>query len=266
MELAVISDEISDDFEHSLQVIRELGATSVEVRNLWGKNVVELSQSQLEELRRLVKAYGLRLSNVDSAAFKTYLHDQQSLENHLKILEKAVEISRYFDLSFTRIFTFWWQGSLDKAMPNIVEALQRAAEIAGAQGITLAIENEYSTYTGTGEETARVIRLLGSPWVKVLWDPGNAFFAREEPYPEGYKHVHDNVIHVHLKDAKVVNGEFRWMPIGKGDIDFKGQLGELKSLSITASLETHYAPSGDKERGTRESFAGLLETMSTIEG
>ncbi|WP_449462060.1 sugar phosphate isomerase/epimerase [Tardisphaera miroshnichenkoae] len=266
MELAVISDEISDDFEHSLKVIRELGATSVEVRNLWGKNVVDLPQSQLEELRRLVKAYGLRLSNVDSAAFKTYLHDEESLENHLKILQRAVEISRYFDLPFTRIFTFWWQGSLEKAVPSIIGALQRAAEIASAQGITLAIENEYSTYTGTGEETARIIKQLGSPWVKVLWDPGNAFFAREEPYPEGYDRVRDKVIHVHLKDAKVVDGGFRWMPIGKGDIDFKGQLRELKDLNITASLETHYAPSGDRERGTRESFQGLLKTISVLEG
>ncbi|MGC8671066.1 MAG: sugar phosphate isomerase/epimerase family protein [Thermoprotei archaeon] len=266
MELAIISDEISNDFEHSLKVIRELGATSVEVRNLWGKNVVDLSQSQLEELRRLVKAYGLRLSNVDSAAFKTYLHDEESIENHLRMLQRAVEISRYLDLTFTRIFTFWWEGSLAKAMPSIVGALQRAAEIASAQGVTLAIENEYSTYTGTGEETARIVKQLRSPWVKVLWDPGNAFFAREEPYPEGYAQVRDNVIHVHLKDAKVIDGEFRWMPIGSGDIDFKGQLRELKTLNITASLETHYAPSGDKERGTRESFAGLLKTISALEG
>ncbi|TRM79994.1 xylose isomerase, partial [Sulfolobus sp. D5] len=37
--LGIISDEISQDFEHSLKVISELGANFVEIRNLWNKNV-----------------------------------------------------------------------------------------------------------------------------------------------------------------------------------------------------------------------------------
>jgi len=81
--VGVISDEVSQDFEHALRVISELGATHVEIRDLWGKNVYQLSDSELNEVKSLVNKYGLEVSNLDSFIFKTYINDEESIRQHI---------------------------------------------------------------------------------------------------------------------------------------------------------------------------------------
>jgi len=265
VKLAVISDEISQDFEHSLKVIKELGAEYVELRTLWNKYIVDFSDNELHEVKRLVNRYGLKVSHVCSPTFKIYINDSKGYEKHLSILRRAIEITKLFDLNYTRIFTFWWQGSLELYIDKIVEKLQPAIEIAEKEGVYLIIENEYSCFVGTGNELRLLLDKLKSKWVKVLWDPGNAFFARETPYPYGYEKIKDYVMYMHIKDAAVENGRFVFKPIGKGMIDYEGQIKDVINKDIVISLETHYVPpSGSKEEGTRESFKGLVEIVKKV--
>lgn len=266
MRLAIVSDEIMQDFEHALKVIRELGVEYVEIRTLWNKNVVELSDTELDNVKSLLRTYGLSVSHIASPAFKIYINDEKSFAQHLKIIRRAIELSKMFDLNYTRIFTFWWQGNIELYLDLLVNRIKHALDIAKDEGVYLIIENEYSCIVGTGRETRIVIDKVGSPWLKVLWDPGNAFFARETPYPIGYNYVRDDVMYMHLKDAIVdEKGRFVWRPIGKGAIDYYGQLKEVFKKNIVVSLETHYAPlGGSKEDGTRESFEGLMKIINKI--
>jgi len=263
--LGIITDEISQDFDHAVKVASELGVQYVEIRSLWNKNIVYLSDSEFLEMRNIVRKYNLQISNISSPAFKTYISDENEFKEHLKILKRAIELTKSLDLSFTRIFTFWFEGTLDKYMDRLIERFKYAIDIASDEGVLLAIENEYSCIIGTGMETRKFLDKLNSKWVKVLWDPGNAFFAREDPYPTGFKAIKDFIIHVHLKDASVDNGHFVWKPIGKGSINFKDMFKEMKGANYVLSLETHYRPpSGDQEEGTRESFAGLISVLEEI--
>lgn len=266
MKLGIISDEISQDPHHAFRVVKRLGATYVEIRDVWGKNVCGLSDSEVLELRRIAQRHGLEISNIDSYAFKVYIDDKGGHAQSLKALKRAIEITKLLDLKFTRIFTFWWQGGLYRHLNRIAELLGPALDLAADEGVVLAVENEYSCMAGTGGETRILLDSVRSPWLKVLWDPGNAFFAREEPYPQGYEQVKDDIIHVHLKDAVVENGSFRFKPIGKGMIDYFGQLQELgRTFDGVVSLETHYAPpGGTREDGTIESFNGLLDILSKL--
>ncbi|MEM4002723.1 MAG: sugar phosphate isomerase/epimerase family protein [Ignisphaera sp.] len=265
--LSIISDEISQDFEHALKVIKELGASYVELRTLWNRYIVELSDGQLRDVRKLVDRYGIKVSHVCSPTFKIYIDDERGYRDHLSILRRAIEISKFFDLGYTRIFTFWWQGSLDLYIDKIVEKFQPAIELAEEEGVHLIVENEYSCFIGTGTELRMLLDKLKSRYVKVLWDPGNAFFARETPYPYGYSKIKDQILYLHLKDASVENGKFVFKPIGKGMIDYEGQLRDVisRDRNIILSLETHYVPqSGSKEEGTRESYSGLVRIIKKI--
>jgi len=263
--LGVVSDEISQDFEKACKVISELGAQWVEVRNLWNKNITDLSDEELRSARRIAERYGLRISNLDSFAFKCYLGDERAFKEHLRILRRVIEMSKALDIGFTRIFTFWWQGSFERVGGEVAEKLSQALDIASAEGVKLAVENEYSCTVGTGREARELLDRLRSRWLAVLWDPGNAFFAREDPYPTGFKAVEGLIAHVHLKDAAVEGGRFVWKPIGKGFIDYRGMLREMRGGSYILSLETHYrAPSGDLVESTRESFSGLVKLLEEV--
>ncbi|BBD73263.1 hypothetical protein HS1genome_1652 [Sulfodiicoccus acidiphilus] len=263
--LGVISDEISQDFRHSLKVIRELGASHVELRNLWGKNVTELAEGQLSEALAMVKEAGLTVSNVDSPAFKCRIADDESYRKHLTVLRRAVELTKRLDLKFTRIFTFWFERQFEDVTDFLEQRFGPAIDLAASEGVVLVIENEYSCNVGTGAEVRKFLERIKTRWVRTLWDPGNAFFARETPYPRGYQQVRDTVLHVHLKDATVENGHFVWKPIGAGSIDYAGFFEEVKGSSFVLSLETHYrAPSGNPEESTRESFTGMVNLMREL--
>jgi Sugar phosphate isomerases/epimerases len=264
MNLGIVSDEVSQDPDHAFRVIKGLGASFVEIRDVWGRNVVALEDQKISELKSLAEKYGLEISNVDSYAFKTYI--EAGLGDNLKTLKRAIEITKKLDLEFTRIFTFWWEGSLDRYLGRIVELLGPAIDMASDEGVLLAVENEYSCMVGTGREAAQLLERAGGRWLKVLWDPGNSFFARETPYPDGFNYVRDHVVHIHLKDARVEGGAFRFKPIGIGAIDYRGHLKDLASwFRGVISLETHYTPpGGTKQDGTTESFKGLLALLSEL--
>ncbi len=156
------------------------------------------------------------------------------------------------------------RGSSREPLQRLLNRFRLAVEIAEREGVMLAVQNEYSCSVGTELKTRLLLNSLSSKWVGSLWDLGNAFFAREKPYPDGYEKIKDAIIHVHVKDARVVGGQFTWLPIGKGNVNYNGQFAELSNNRVTVSLETHYAPSGNREQGTRESFAGIKNIINEL--
>jgi sugar phosphate isomerase/epimerase len=263
--IGIISDEISQDFEHAIKVIKELGAEYVEVRNIWNKNITQLSDSEFSEMVSIVNRYGLRISNLDSFVFKIYLNDEKGYNQHLRTLRRVIELTKKLDINFTRIFTFWYEGELKYYINKIMDRFYNAIEIAESEGVILAVENEHSCMVGNAKDLRFFLDSVRTKWIKVLWDPGNAFVARETPYPYGYELIKDEIIHVHVKDAMVRDGNFVWMPIGKGMIDYRGQLSAIKNKPYVISLETHYRNSkNDAEESTKESFAGLMKILNEI--
>ncbi len=44
--LGVITDEISEDFDHALAVCDELGIRDIELRSIWGKSIVDHDEAE----------------------------------------------------------------------------------------------------------------------------------------------------------------------------------------------------------------------------
>ncbi len=56
--VAVISDEITQDFEKARQIAsRDFGLHWIELRTMWDKNIVDLNAKELEEPRRLLQEH-----------------------------------------------------------------------------------------------------------------------------------------------------------------------------------------------------------------
>ena len=70
--VAVINDEISQDFGHALEVAsKEFGLGYVEIRGLWKKNVINLDEKETAEARLLLQKFGLLVTDIASPLFKT---------------------------------------------------------------------------------------------------------------------------------------------------------------------------------------------------
>ena len=148
---------------------------------------------------------------------------------------------------------------------RIADSLVAPCRIAERAGVTLVLENEHACYLGTGAETARVIETVGSSALKMVWDPGNAYAAGEQPYPSGYQAALPHIAHIHLKDARADEaGKVTFTAIGSGDIDYVGHFAALRESGYTGalSLETHYkGPNGDAESASRECLEALIKMI-----
>jgi L-ribulose-5-phosphate 3-epimerase len=264
--LAAITDEFSPDIETAVSSMAEIGMQGAELRMVFGKNIINLSDEELERAIGIVKERGMEIISIASPLLKCVLPDspdvdprfQQdmfaatlTIEDQPRLAERAFRIAERTGAKIIRVFSYWRTVDPDQCFDRIVAALRQLADQAAARGLTIGLENEHACNIATGAETARLMRVLDHPALKVVWDPANAHVAGEErPYPDGYRQIPaGRIVHVHAKDVKVEGHKSQWLRIGDGEIDWKGQVQALADDGYKGwiSLETHWpGPGGDK--------------------
>jgi L-ribulose-5-phosphate 3-epimerase len=271
MRLCIVTDEISQDLTHALDVCEDEGVSTVELRAVDGANIVSHDDDSLEKIKAMIDGRGLRVGSIASPFLKCHLHgdgDPQgathfaapaSREEQWGILERSFDVAHLFGAPLVRTFSFWRVQAPEDVREEVAEVIAEAAERTGSAELTLGIENEHACNLATGAETRWVLDRVSSPALGVIWDPGNEAVMDSEPFPGGYEQVRDRIVHVHLKDADE-NGN--WTKMGTGIIDYPGQFRALAEdgYEELLSLETHYeAPNGGAEKATRASLAVIRE-------
>ncbi len=275
MRLSVITDEISQDLGHALDVMAEYGCTDAELRNVYGKYIVDADEELLTRVESDLKSRGFTVPCIDTPLFKcdldpvestasgpTHNAQERTLDDQMTLLQHSIDLCKRFDAPYIRIFSFWRRGALTPDIEDrIADALVRPAEVAARAGVTLLLENEHACYLGTGKETARVVERVGSPALKMVWDPGNAFMAGEQPFPSGYEAAKAHTVHIHIKDARVsADNKLEWTVVGDGEIDYPGQFAALVADGYQGviALETHFKTAGGStEEASRLCLAGM---------
>lgn len=276
--LGVLTDEVSARFDEALDWIAEQGLKHVEIRVVDGVNIANMNDEQVKEVRRKVEAKGLFISAIASPLFKCALdperpvasgdmfgQKEESVEAHFAKLDRVLAIAGLLGTKRIRIFSFWREKEPERYTAEIVAHLKRAAAVAERAGALLLVENEPSCNGGFAEEVAAIVRGVGSPAVKGLWDPGNEAYGGHEAYPAGYAAMKDVLAHVHLKDAYVrPDGTSRCVPLGSGSVPVIAQLKALIADGYDGlfTIETHYVPEGGTQMmGTRMTL-DALRTLS----
>lgn len=279
--LGVFTDEIGQDFEHACRIVaREFRVPYVELRGLWDKSVLDLDREEMEKARRILKQFGLQVSSIAGPLFKTSWPGVPNVKGKApgkgeaaeifareeRVLRREIELAEFFGTGHIRGFDFWrLKDPSPGHLAAIHEKLFEAAEKAGRHGLTLVMENEHGCNTSTVEEVLRTLETVKSPFFKLNWDPGNAFFSGDVPFPDGYRRLPvDRIGHVHCKDAvKTRGGGCKWAAMGQGEIDYVGQFRALREDGFTGPvvLETHWKGAGGKENSTRVSMAGMKNLL-----
>nr|WP_286672534.1 sugar phosphate isomerase/epimerase family protein [Cohnella hashimotonis] len=272
--MGVLTDEVSDRYEEALDWAAEQGLSHVEVRVVDGRNAASLSDAEATEVRRQAETRGLYISAIASPVFKcaldperpvasgdTFGQDEESVDAHFAKLARVIALAKLMGTERIRIFSFWREQEPERYAEEIAGHLRRAADIAHREGVMLLLENESSCNGGSAREVAELVRTVGSPALRALWDPGNEAHAGMEAYPLGYETIKPYAAHVHLKDACFgPDGKARCVPLGSGDVPVIGQLRALAADGYEGlfTIETHYVPrDGSRMTGTRMTLDAL---------
>jgi sugar phosphate isomerase/epimerase len=269
--VAVITDEFTQDFEKICQTARELDIPALEVRTAWDKNIVDMTDEQVREIKRLAQKYGRTICAVASPVFKCThpeggeidhrfeqdaFHAAHTFEDQPRILARAIEICGMLEAPILRVFSFWRTVEPAKLHDKIIASLQLVLEAARPSGVKIGIENEHACNLATGAEAAPVLEALPNPNLGLVWDPANSCVAGAVPFPDDYERVpKGRILHVHAKDGvmDLAADRMQWGDVGAGNVNWPGQLKALvrDGYHGIVSLETHWGgPGGDKLAGS----------------
>jgi L-ribulose-5-phosphate 3-epimerase len=172
----------------------------------------------------------------------------------------AIEIAQVVGADRLRVYAGSWRPDdpdHTARWNRLVAALATLAPEAADAGVRLCVENHFGTMTQSAAETARLVREVDHPAVRVLYDQANLTFTHDEPYDEALRIQGDLVGHVHVKDlvftdpdapfqasetARVAASEraVRSRVVGDGIVPWAGILAALSTLGYDDVLTLEY--------------------------
>ena len=199
--IGAITDEFSPDLEVALEAMQEIGMSGAELRMISGKNIMDLSDGELDGVGEQVAARGFKVISIASPLFKCLLphsppvdsrfqHDvfaaKHTFEDQPRLAERAFFIAKKFGVRIIRVFSFWRTVRPEACLDDVLRELGGLAEKAAEHGLIIGLENEHACNIATGAETRSALDCLKHSNLGVVWDPANAYVSGENPFPAGY--------------------------------------------------------------------------------
>jgi sugar phosphate isomerase/epimerase len=263
--VAAITDEFSPDLQTAASAMAGLGMTGAELRMVSGKNIVDLTDREVDQAVAILRAHGLAIVSIASPVFKCVLPEagevdtrfqqdmfaaEHTMADQPRLARRALEIANRTGARIVRVFSFWRTVRPEACFERVAAELAWLAELGAAAGVIVGIENEHACNLGTAAETARMLERVAHPNLQLIWDPANALVAGETPFPDGYRKLPaGRIAHVHAKDCRVTGQTPEWLELGTGSVDWTGQIAALARDGYRGwfSLETHWrGPAGDR--------------------
>ncbi|MEO1364088.1 MAG: sugar phosphate isomerase/epimerase family protein [Pseudomonadota bacterium] len=287
MKLGVITDGISRDLAHAVDVMDEFDLTHAELQFVGDTEVGDHSPQEIRAIDTLLRDRGKPVSCLSRHIFAgttsanrpgDALHTQ-----HMDALKRVIDMAHVVGSPLVRIMTqkkeqiLWGSHGAEKwnvahgAWDSMAPMIAPAVELARAEGITLVVETGNGTMVNSNYTARKLIDALDAKDVlKVLWDPGNNCWCHERAYPDGYAEVRDGYLgHIHIKDVQVdtPRATLEVREMGKGQLGplFQPMADALRADGYDGviSFESVYHPgNGDFEAG----FRACIGTFKSIFG
>ena len=232
-------DEISPDFTEQCRVASDLGMGYVELRSAWDINILDLKPEQLGLMKEILADYGLEVSSIGSPIGKIFI--DEPFPPHLERMRHAAEVAHFFNAPYIRIFSFFLRPGADPAdhRDEVIERMRALSRVAEDADVILLHENEKEIYGDVPSRCLDIVRSVGSPHLRLAWDPANFVQVGVQPYTDGYAMLRPHVDYIQIKDALAADGTV--VTAGNGDGEVARTIRALRHDGFDGffSLEPH---------------------------
>jgi len=246
MKLGVITDEVSQSIRTASEFAVHFGLSALELRSVNDRGPFAWTDEDVKEIKSTADEFGLEIAAISSPLFKCDIGDENAIAEHIKGFRRCAEYCISLGCRLIRGFDFWKCGA---SVAERAEKFAPIIDICAEFGVYCVLENEPATHGGSPAKVLELVKAIDSPWVKLLFDPGNTPFYGDSvcPYPDDYELVKGEMLHLHIKDALRENGEGRAVCIGTGLVDYPGLIAALRRDNYDGymCLETHYRLTGN---------------------
>ena len=239
--LSAFADEIGPDPVLQFSTLQRLGVGEIQLRGAWGKNVMELSVSELNDLRSIAGVHGLGFHAIGSPLGKVNISEDAGAS--VVGVRKAVDAAQAVGAERIRIFSFYRDPgvSTEDIRSRVIDRLGLMLETAEQSGVTLIHENEKDIYGDIADRCLDLARSL--PGLGLCFDFSN-FIQCGEATLECWSKLREHVVYFDVKDAIASTGKV--VPAGEGD----GRLEEIfrdalgRGFNDRFNLEPHLTSGG----------------------
>lgn len=237
--LGVITDEVTQDIFEAAEFCKKHGLKCMEVRSVNDHSPFDFTDQDIADINAAAKKYDLSVCAISAPLFKCDFDDAAAIASHIENFEKCAMRANQIGAKMIRGFDFWDSGvSLEKR----AEKYKNIAQICQKYDIICVIEADPSVHSNTPHKTAELVKTIDSPYIKVLFDPGNEIWVNEKASDDAYMAVKPYLAHIHIKDADIIDGKPDGVKIGAGLVDYKTLFARLIDDEYCGNvmLETHY--------------------------
>lgn len=234
MKIYAFADEASPIIDEQIKAMKENEVDGLEIRNVDGVNIAEISDSKAKEVRKKLDNACLRVWTIGSPIGKIDI-EKDDFALHTEKFKRTLELADILGAENIRLFSFFTPAeNRDSYKDKVIERLGTFCEIAKGSGITLCHENEKGIYGDIPERCLEIHKAL--PEMKAIFDPAN-YVQCEVDTLKAWEMIKPYIKYLHIKDA-LADGSV--VPAGKGIGNVKFVLDEFKKIGgNSVTVEPH---------------------------
>ncbi len=260
--LSAFGDEIGPDLGEQIDVFRELGIARYDLRAAYGKNVLDLSDDEVDRFAATVAEAGLTVQAIGSPVNKLPFA-QTTAEAEFAKLRRIIEIAARLGVQRIRIFTPE-TGHSDATFAADVEAwIGAQVDLAAQKDVILLHENDGRFYGAFPDNARSLLDKFGGPHFRAIYDPGNAALIGlrlDDWFPWLLPHLDT----IHVKDGLEATGQFA--SAGQGDGEFPRLFQMLVEVDWegTLTMEPHAGSAIPNNTLGAHPFALAVQATRTV--
>ena len=235
--ICAFADEASNELSGQIKVLQERKIPYIELRNLDGKNVAELTLSEAKEIKKRFDDNGISVWSIGSRLGKIGAFDDFKV--HYDELLHTLELANAFECDKIRMFSFYVPNdkSYGDCKDEVMQRLSCMLEAAKGSGVELCHENEKGIYGDTAERCLEIARNF--PELKLVFDPAN-FVQCGVDTLSAWEMLSPYVRYLHIKDS-LPDGRIVPAGCGIGNVckiaeSYMSQGGEVMTLEPHLTL------------------------------
>jgi 3-dehydroshikimate dehydratase len=248
-QISAFADEVGEDLDLQIATLKENGVGNIELRGVWGKNIMLMEEAEVREIKKRATDAGLGFSAVGSPLGKMDIAaglEGMGLVQQIEGLKRVIDYAHILEAPFIRIFSFYPPVGQNPQLFRelVIDWLGKMISIAERTNIILAHENEKGIYGDTGARCLDLLTALGSDHFTAVFDFANFVQCNQRPYQDCWEKLQPYISYFHVKDALLATGQV--VPAGQGDGDVEKILSEAYQYGFDSflTLEPHLSFEG----------------------
>lgn len=226
--ISALTDEYSTMLDEQLMTLKKHNFSHIEIRNIDGKDILELSDENLRIVSRKLEFDEVDVTGICSKIGRVSINEKFDIQ--LEEFKRVVEVANILSTTRVRISSWFIPENEDYSNYHnkVIEQLSILSEYAIKQKVNCFVENEKLSYMNTSKRVQAINKEL-KDYIKFVFNPANTLLTNETPY-NFYLNVNKLIDYFYIKD---VTTEGVIVPCCEGICDINKMLLDHKNNNQT---------------------------------